>query len=139
MTGYIDPTRDQFGVMMKMPDTGPIHMLNLISLHDAARYDDGREATGAEAYRAYGRESAPIFERVGGRIVWSGDPQCMLIGPQEESWDLAFIAEYPSAAAFGEMVKDEAYQKAVKHRQAAVKDSRLIRMAPRDAGTGFGL
>lgn len=130
MTGYIDPTREQFAAMMKAPDEGPIHMLNLIKLRDKAAYQDGHEATGAEAYKAYGRESGPIFERVGGKIVWSGAPRLMLIGPLEKSWDIAFIAEYPNAAAFGEMVKDPVYQEAVKHRQAAVRDSRLIRMHP---------
>ena len=70
--------------------------------------------------------------------MWSGEPKLTLIGPEAEYWDLAFIAEYPSAAAFGEMVKDADYQKAVAHRQAAVEDSRLIRMAPRAIGAGFG-
>ena len=61
----------------------------------------------------------------------------MLIGPEDEKWDLCFIAEYPSAAAFVEMVKDPDYQKAVVHRQAAVVDSRLIRLAPGNPGGGF--
>jgi hypothetical protein len=30
------------------------------------------------------------------------------------------------------------YREAVKHRQAAVEDSRLIRLAPMTGGTGFG-
>lgn len=137
MTGYIDPTREQFAAMMKAPDEGPIHMLNLIKLRDKAAYQDGHEATGAEAYKAYGRESGPIFERVGGKIVWSGAPRLMLIGPLEKSWDIAFIAEYPNAAAFGEMVKDPVYQEAVKHRQAAVRDSRLIRMHPHGPSDTF--
>lgn len=138
MSNLIDPTREQFGAMMKMSDDGPVNMLNLIRLNETANYDDGRKTTGAEAYRAYGEESRPIFERVGGRIIWSGEPKLMLIGPEDELWDIAFIAEYPSAAAFGEMVKDETYQKIVHHRQAAVKESRLIRMAPRQTGVGFG-
>ena len=48
--------------------------------HEAA-YPDGRKATGAEAYAAYGRESGPVFERLGGRIVWQGRFELMLIGP----------------------------------------------------------
>ncbi len=138
MTGHIDPTREQFGAMMKAPENEPIHMLNLIRLRERADYDDGRAATGAEAYKAYGKESGPIFTRVGGRIIHSWDPKLTLIGPAEEAWDIAFIAEYPNAAAFGEMVKDPDYQQAVKHRQAAVADSRLIRLHPRTAGAGFG-
>lgn len=138
MTGHIDPTRERFGDFRRLPDTGPIHMLNLIRLRGKASYADGHIASGVEAYAAYGRESGPIFRRVGGRIVWSGDFRLMLIGPEEERWDICFIAEYPSAAAFVEMVKDADYQKAVIHRQAAVEDSRLIRMAPRPPGAGFG-
>lgn len=138
MDGHIDPTREAFGAFRRLPDGGPVHMLNLVRLRDAAAYPDGRAATGAEAYAAYARESAPIFRRVGGRIVWSGDFRLMLIGPGDERWDRCFIAEYPSAAAFVEMVKDVDYQKAVLHRQAAVVDSRLIRTRPRETGEGFG-
>lgn len=138
MDGYVDPTRERFGEFRRMAGDGPVHMLNLVRLRDRAAYPDGRAATGAEAYAAYGRESGPIFRRVGGRIAWSGDFRLMLIGPQEERWDRCFIAEYPSADAFVEMVKDPDYQRAVVHRQAAVADSRLIRLSPRPAGPGFG-
>jgi uncharacterized protein (DUF1330 family) len=135
---FVDPTREMFGKFRGLPEEGPIHMLNLVRLRDKAEYADGTAATGAEAYAAYGRESGPIFRRVGGRIAWSGDFRLMLIGPEEEQWNICFIAEYPSGAAFVEMVKDPDYQKAVRHRQAAVLDSRLIRMAPRNSGAGFG-
>ena len=138
MSGHIDPTRETFGAFRRLPDESPVHMLNLVRLREAAAYPDGRVSTGAEAYAAYGQESGPIFRRVGGRIAWSGDFQLMLIGPADERWDLCFIAEYPSAAAFVEMVKDPDYQKAVVHRQAAVEDSRLIRTSPKPGGSGFG-
>lgn len=138
MTAYIDPTSEQFRAMMKSGDKGPVHMLNLIQLNDMAVYEDGREASGAEAYKAYGRESAPIFQRVGGKIIWSGKTSLMVIGPDDKQWDIAFIAAYPSAAAFGDMVKDPAYQAIVFHRQAAVKDSRLVRMLPSEIGSAFG-
>ena len=62
----------------------------------------------------------------------------MLIGPLDEHWDVAFIARYPSAAAFLEMVTDADYRVAVMHRQAAVDDSRLVRMGELPASEGFG-
>jgi uncharacterized protein (DUF1330 family) len=113
-------------------------MLNLVRFRERAAYPDGRQATGAEAYAAYGRESGPVFARLGGRIVWRGDFELMLIGPGEECWDECFIAEYPSVGAFVEMIRDPVYREAVKHRQAAVLDSRLIRLAPTASGAGFG-
>ena len=114
-------------------------MLNLVRLRAQAAYPDGREATGAEAYAAYGRESGPVFERLGGRIVWQGRFELMLIGPQEERWDHCFIAEYPSVAAFVEDdPRSRSISEAVKHRQAAVEDSRLIRHAVLPVGKTFG-
>ena len=138
MTGHIDPTKQAFAAFRADDRPGPIHMLNLVRLRALAAYPDGREATGAEAYGAYGRESEPVFSRLGGSIVWRGRFEQMLIGPPEERWDLCFIAQYPSVPAFVAMIRDPIYREAVKHRQAAVADSRLVRLAPGPAGVGFG-
>lgn len=138
MAGHVDPTKETFATFRESNRPGPIHMLNLVRLHAHARYPDGRQATGAEAYAAYGRESGPVFKRLGGRIVWQGRFELMLIGPAEERWDHCFIAEYPSVDAFVEMIRDPVYREAVKHRQAAVEDSRLIRTAPLRLGDSFG-
>ncbi len=60
-----------------------------------------------------------MFSCLGGRVVWPSRFELMLIGPQEEPrWDFCFIAEYPSVAAFVEMIGDPVYREAVKHRQA---------------------
>jgi uncharacterized protein (DUF1330 family) len=138
MTGYVDPTKEAFAAFRANDRAGPIHMLNLVRFRDKAAYPDGRDATGAQAYAAYGRDSYPIFSRLGGRIVWRGNFELMLIGPGEEKWDECFVAEYPSVAAFVAMLRDPGYREAVKHRQAAVLDSRLIRLAPAQTGSGFG-
>lgn len=138
MTGYVDPTKDVFAQFRANDREGPIHMLNLVRLKPRASYPDGREATGAEAYAAYGRESGPVFIRLGGKVVWQGAFELMLIGPQDERWDHVFIAAYPSVAAFVEMIRDPVYREAVKHRQAAVADSRLIRLKPMPVGERFG-
>lgn len=137
MADYVDPTKDTFAAFRANDRPGPIHMLNLVRFRDKAAYPDGRVATGAEAYAAYGRESHPVFSRLGGRIVWRGRFELMVIGPGDEAWDECFIAQYPSVAAFVEMLRDPVYREAVKHRQAAVRDSRLMRLAPAEAGAGF--
>lgn len=116
---------------------GPIHMLNLVRLRDVAAYPDRRNVSGAEAYAAYGRESAPVFLQLGGRIVWRGRFEHMLIGPTKEHWHHCFIAEYPSVDAFVAMLRNSVYREAVKHRQAAVEDSRLIRLRPMQTGDLF--
>jgi uncharacterized protein (DUF1330 family) len=140
---YVDPDRQAWDLFKSLPRDQQIHMLNLIRLRTVAAYPEGHEnhgkaMSGLEAYRAYGRTTAPIFKRLGGRQVWAGRPQVMLTGPQAEAWDLAFIAEYPNSEAFISMVRDPEYRELVAHRTAAVADSRLLRLAPLKPGDGFG-
>lgn len=143
MSGHIDPDRQAWALFKDLPRDEPVHMLNLVRLNAVAAYpeghpDHGKGLSGLEAYRAYGRTTAHIFQRLGGRQVWVGKPQVTLTGPQDEAWDIAFIAAYPNAEAFISMVRDPEYQTLVAHRTAAVADSRLIRMTPTEPGEGFG-
>ena len=133
----IDPTREQFNAFKSLPRDTPINMLNLIRFNTTAVYPDGERVSGAKAYARYGEHSGPIFRKLGGEILWRGRGECMLIGPADEAWDVAFVARYPSAAAFMAMVTDPDYQAIVIHRQLAVADSRLVRLSNEDAGDGF--
>ena len=143
----VDPERAQFDAFKALPRDTKIHMLNLVRFKDEATYPADhpladRGLSGAEAYANYGRDSGPVFQRVGGSIVWRGSMEAMLIGPDGEKWDAMFVAEYPNSGAFMEMVTDPVYRQAVVHRQAAVETSRLIRTAPgllpSRSGTVFG-
>ncbi len=143
MTNAVDPTRAQFDAFKALPRDTPIQMLNLIRFKAVADYPEdhpnhGKRMTGAEAYRAYGQGLAPFLEKLGGRQVWAGRPETVVTGPPDERWDLAFIIEYPGSAAFMAMVTNPAYKEVVKHRAAAVEDSRLIRLAPLEADRTVG-
>lgn len=134
MTTYIDPDRAQFDAFKDLNRDTALNMLNLVKFNELANYPgdhvlarDG--LTGAQAYENYGQHSAPVLAKVGGSILWRGQFEATLIGPTDEAWDAMFIAHYPNAHAFLAMISDPDYQKAVVHRQAAVKTSRLIRSA----------
>ncbi|MGC1503119.1 MAG: DUF1330 domain-containing protein [Sulfitobacter sp.] len=137
MTRYIDPDRAQFDTFKGLDRETELNMLNLVQFNDLANYPGDHELardglTGAEAYARYGQGTATILKKVGGSIKWRGTFEQTLIGPSDEVWDAIFIAHYPNAHAFLAMVSDPDYQRAVVHRQAAVKTSRLIRC--QDAG-----
>ena len=143
MTAYVDPDRAQFEAFKALDRDQPIEMLNLVRFRAKAVYPDGHSLataglTGAEAYRNYGSETAPIIARLGATILWRGRFETTLIGPEDEAWDAVFIARYPTAHAFLEMVTDPLYQQAVVHRQAAVETSRLIRCTPTQGSEAFG-
>jgi uncharacterized protein (DUF1330 family) len=140
---FVDPERAAFEAFKALPRDVPVEMLNLVRFRAQAAYPPGHPdaaggLTGADAYRRYSEQSSPVFQRVGGSIIWSARPELVLIGPVDERWDAAFVARYPSAAAFLAMVTDPEYQRAVIHRQAAVATSRLIRTTPRLRGGGGG-
>lgn len=139
---YLDPTRESFDAFKALPRDVPINMLNLLRFHETAQYpadhaNAGKGWSGARAYQEYGTTSGPVFERVGGTIIWRGQMECMVIGPDDKQWDSSFIARYPNSGAFMEMVTDSEYQKAVVNRQAAVLTSRLIRFGEVDGPNGF--
>ena len=127
MPDHVHPDPDQFARMMAEGPKGPLHMLNLIRLNNVARYEDGRHATGQEAFAEYSRLVAPLVERHGGRVIWAGTPDAVLIGPEDAHWDVGLIVEYPDMAAFQAMVTAPEYREVAIHRAAAVETSRLIR------------
>ena len=80
---HVDPERAQFDAFKALPRDTKIHMLNLVRFKDEATYPDdhplaGKGLSGAEAYANYGRDSGPVFQRVGGSIVWRGSMEAML-------------------------------------------------------------
>ncbi len=142
MSDFVDPDRAQFEAFKDLDRDTPLNMLNLVRFNDLANYPGDHELardglTGADAYGNYGKETAPILAGVGGNIIWRGKFDVTLIGPQDETWDAMFIAAYPNAHAFLKMISDPEYQKAVVHRQAAVKTSRLIRTQTLDLTDSF--
>ena len=124
---YSKPESSQFHALKALPRDQPFDMVNLVRLKSIASYKGNSTTTGAEAFLRYSDLSAPIFQRVGGEIIWRGSPRVVVIGPLEEIWDIAFIARYPNAGAFLALATDPDYAKAFEHRKAAVADSRLIR------------
>ncbi|KZX55330.1 MAG: DUF1330 domain-containing protein [Pseudomonadota bacterium] len=141
-SSYIDPSPANFQAFKDLPRDEPIHMLNLLEYREQAEYPQGHEHagkgwSGRRAYEEYGKTSGPIFRRVGGTIVWRGSFQTMVTGPDAKRWHDGFVAQYPNAGAFFEMIKDPEYQQAVVNRTAALVDSRLMRFEPGEAGEGF--
>ena len=141
-SSYIDPSPANFQAFKDRPRDEPIHMLNLLEYREQAEYPQGHEHagkgwSGRRAYEEYGKTSGPIFRRVGGTIVWRGSFQTMVTGPDAKRWHDGFVAQYPNAGAFFEMIKDPEYQQAVVNRTAALVDSRLMRFEPGEAGEGF--
>lgn len=110
----INPTPEQIQAFMSAPIEGPILMVNLLRF----KQDGGRDE-----YLRYAQLVGPHLARVGGRVVFHASAKATVIG--DDAWDEVLIVEYPSRQAFLDMVGNEDYQAAAKHRTRALVDSRL--------------
>lgn len=132
MTGYVDPSRENWQAFKDLSRDRPIHMLNLIKFRDLAEYPEGhpnhgKGLTGREAYDIYLEGFQRVVANDGAAMVWEAPMECVVTGPAGE-WDEAFVMGYPNSGIFMAMVKNEEYiRDVVPHRSAAVADSRLIR------------
>jgi uncharacterized protein (DUF1330 family) len=129
----IRPNREQFVELASSPDEGPVVMLNLLKFKAHA---EGEEGSGAEAYRRYGETAVQMVEEQGGRVLWQGRADQILIGDPAQGWDSVVLVEYPSRKAFIEMVTTPKYEAAHEHREAGLDRTVLVAMTEQYRGFG---
>lgn len=111
-------TPERFAALAARPADAPLVMVNLLKF---------RESGGLESYLRYAQEVAPHLERVGATVRYGGVAPAVVIGDGARPWwDAILIVEYPSPAAFIEMVTDGEYAKVHEHRAAALDRGDLI-------------
>jgi len=131
----ITPTREQFTAFAQGDRDGEVVMINLLHF---APSEDGAAATpgpgtsaGASAYREYSDQVVKMVEARGGRVIWTGRPEHVLIGDTEkDAWDLVALVSYPSRSAFIEMVTSPAYESAHEHRERGLDRTVLLACEP---------
>ena len=119
---HIHPTDDQLKQVLKSRVEGPIVMINLLKFKSVEGSTEGAQKT----YRKYMMSTARFLDGVGGRLLWSGSPQFVVIGDERDSWDQALLVEYPSRKAFLKLLSNPDYQKVHELREQALESSALI-------------
>jgi uncharacterized protein (DUF1330 family) len=125
----ITPNADQFHELAAATDEGPVVMLNLLKFKPRADADDTK--TGEEAYRSYGDTAVAMIEERGGKVIWAGRADQILIGDPSEDWDQVLLVQYPSRAAFLDMVSQPAYLEAHEHRESGLERTIVVACSPR--------
>ena len=96
------PEAEQFQQLMAGPADTPVVMVNLLSFKKEA--DDGNEGmTGEESYMKYGGSMRKFVESKGGRFIWSGRVDSMVIGESDAEFQVIALVEYPNRQAFLEI------------------------------------
>lgn len=117
MQNYIKSNDEQIQQFMALALDGPIQMLNQIKF---------KPEGGAEIYQEYFKNTRPVLEAVGGKMIFHAQGRQTVIGGEE--WDLVFIIEFPAKEAFFAMVSNETFKAGAHLRSDAIIDSRLICM-----------
>jgi uncharacterized protein (DUF1330 family) len=128
----IRPNNDQFVALATAPDDAPVVMLNLLKFK--AKADSGGEpgATGAAEYEKYGDAAIQMVEARGGKALWIGRADQVLIGDEDANdWDAVALVQYPSRKAFIDMVTSTDYEKAHEHRASGLERTVLIACSER--------
>ena len=111
---------DELTRFAERADEGPVCMLNLLEFCDG----------GAALYAQYARAVEPMLSARGGRAVYMGRGAELLLGPEDQRWDLVALIEYPKRAALLDMVQSPEYQ-AISHlRTDALERSVLFATEP---------
>ena len=118
MSSALEPTHEQMAVLADRPADAPVVMVNLLKF----RADGGRES-----YERYAQEVVPHLQRVGGTVRYAGSAPAQIIGEDEKPWwDAILVVEYPSTAAFIDMVTNEEYLKIHEYRADGLDRGDLI-------------
>jgi uncharacterized protein (DUF1330 family) len=120
LRGGITPNVDQFQALATAPDEGPVVMLNLLKF----------KAGGEDAYLRYGDTALQMVTERGGKVLWLGRAQQVLIGDPGQDWDVVALVQYPSRAAFIEMVSSPDYLEAHAHREEGLARTVVLACSP---------
>ena len=117
------PNETQLKEFEEQGEDKPIFMVNLLKFKEKAQYPDKRETnlTGEEAYAIYSKEVVMHLAKVGGKPIFGGDVQRLMLGEVEDLWDKVAIASYPSRQAMLQMISDPDYIESAQHRVAGLE------------------
>ncbi|QXI31469.1 DUF1330 domain-containing protein [Pseudomonas vanderleydeniana] len=131
---YLEPTWEAGRRFVQQGLAGEVTMLNLLRFRQVADYSanpelaPARPISGAEAFERYIDHTRPLLQQTGGELLYLGNAQAWLIGPESERWDLVMLVRQSSVEAFLGFASHAGYLEGLGHRTAALEDSRLLPM-----------
>jgi uncharacterized protein (DUF1330 family) len=129
----ITPTKEQFTEFAQGRQEGEVVMINLLHFDRSGAPEGGGsgESSGQDAYRDYSDQVIKMVEARGGKLLWAGRPEQVLIGDTDaDGWDMAALVSYPNRAAFIDMVTSPSYGEAHADRERGLDRTVLLACEP---------
>jgi uncharacterized protein (DUF1330 family) len=132
MAVYLEATQESGRALFTRGINGSVVMLNLLRFRKIADYSAAPQLapqmpiSGEAAYRRYMDLTMPHLEKSGGKVLFLAKGGSFFIGPSDEKWDAAILVQQSSLKSFLEFASNPEYMAGVRHRTAALEDSRLL-------------
>lgn len=110
-------------------DDGPVWMVNLMSYHAVARYEDGNEegVSGREADERYA--PTEVLADIGAEVVFVADVEDQLLGDSPR-WDRVAIVKYPTRRSFIDMQSRQDFKEKHVHKEAGMAATIVLGTQP---------
>jgi uncharacterized protein (DUF1330 family) len=122
----LETNSEDLATFMAAPEEGPVVMINLLRFRKQTESGE----SGAVVYGRYANNARRFVAEVGGKLLWQGQPTHLIIGADADRWDRVLMVEYPTRAAFAQMVSNPDFQEAGKERIDALEEMVLIATTP---------
>ncbi len=121
----IYPKPEQIQELLKGPPDQPVVMINLLQFK--AKADGQNEGkTGQAAYLLYAEQMRKVVEAHGGRFIWAGRVDSVVIGDGEPGFQVVALVEYPSRQKFIEIASSERVREIGSDRASGLESQWLI-------------
>ncbi|MGH3054948.1 MAG: DUF1330 domain-containing protein [Gaiellaceae bacterium] len=121
----IYPTPEQIQTLLTGPADQAVVMVNLLRFKPTATAL-GEGVSGEEAYRRYADAMRRFVESHGGRFVWIGRVDSVVIGDSDAQFDMIGLVEYPSRQKFIEIAQSDYVREIGADRAAGLESQWLI-------------
>ena len=121
----IYPNKEQIEELMKGPADKPVVMVNLLKFKQRADASEG-DASGQEAYGRYAEQMRKVVESQGGRFIWAGRVDSMVIGEEDPGFHVVALVEYPSRQKFLEIAGSQKVREIGEHRSGGLESQWLL-------------
>src|SRR6201994_1241662 len=92
----------------ELDQEAPVVMVNLMRFRPRSLDGDG---SGWDAYLRYSALTVPMIKARGGTLLWTGDAKTVALGePDGHQWDYLALVDYPSVAAFIDLMTSHDYE-----------------------------
>lgn len=117
----VAPNPESVQAFLSGPDE-PVVMVNLLKFRERAEYEDGRESdlSGREAYALYAEQMHKLVAADGGRFIFTGTVESLLLGEVEDLWEAVGLVEYPTPKSLVTIASSPEFHEIEVHRVAGL-------------------